>query len=76
MNSLISLVQKELRNVWRSWQGDLEAARDLDKGQRERVGFVVKWFLGWLEKAGELPGRDSVRGFWKGVVKAKERESW
>jgi integron integrase len=70
------VMQKEPRNVWTGWQGDLAAARDEDEGQRTRIAFIVRWYLGWAESRGHLPGRDSTRCFWREVVLAKGREAW
>ena len=69
-------MQKEPRNVWTAWESDLGASRDEDEGQRTRIAFVVRWYLGWAERRGDLPGRESARNFWRELVLSKSREAW
>jgi integrase len=62
--------------VWTQWRKDLERSRDHGPSERRRIGFVVEWYLRWIERADLLPCRESAKRFWRECVRGKEREEW
>jgi|GEM_PF-1332654 len=60
----------------KKWEEDLGASREVSDGERERVRFVVGWFLDWAGKMGVEGTVDDGRRFWREVVLGKKREAW
>ena len=63
-------------SVWTSWREDLKHSREFGPRERRGAEWVIGWYLGCAERAGEVPGRVSAREFWVKVVKQKDREPW
>jgi len=68
----------EQKNTLRAceWRADLEAARDLDKGEILSFAFLIGWMEEWRLRRGLVPGREASVVFWREQVLVKPREEW
>jgi len=52
----------------KKWEEDMGASREVSNCERERVRFVVGWFLDWAGKMGVEGTVEDGRRFWREVV--------
>lgn len=67
---------RDLKGKGVAWEMDLQASRNVSRGDKYHFAFLLHWFEGWRVRVKMDAGADTARAFWKQEVAVKRREKW